>query len=354
MATLRERSDKIIENVPVGILGITADGRLTLANRFFQERIAKDASGTAPSGTDLSQWASELRTHLDRALATGRNQILTDAVAGTQGRLSDFHIRVVPLSRPADDVEALALVEDLSELHSLQRQLVRAEKLVTVGVLSAGIAHEIGTPLAVIRVRAEHMLEQATDPRAADDLRAIVAQIDRISSTIRQVLEFSRQLPIEPGPADARGAVTQALELLDWRVSGKRLSVSVEAEESLPPVAAAADQLEQVVVNLLMNACDASANGGRIDVTLGRDAVREDCVRLAIADHGVGIPPENLNAVFDPYFTTKKHGEGTGLGLAIAAQIVRSHRGEISLKSTVGAGTVATVLWPVAERGAGA
>jgi signal transduction histidine kinase len=237
------------------------------------------------------------------------------------------------------------------ELHSLQRQLIRAEKLVTVGVLSAGIAHEIGTPLQVIRGRAEHMLEQAHDRRAAEALRAIVSQIDRISSTIRQVLQFSRQQPIELGPADARDAVAKALELLDLRIAGKRLAVRVEAEERLPPVAAAADQLDQVVLNLLMNACDASSEGKSIEISLGRDAARGDCLRLAITDHGVGIPAENLHAVFDPYFTTKNRDEGTGLGLAIVSQIVHSHSGEIALKSALGMGTVATVLWPIVAAG---
>jgi signal transduction histidine kinase len=126
----------------------------------------------------------------------------------------------------------------------------------------------------------------------------------------------------------------------------------VEAEDPLPPVAAAADQLDQVVLNLLMNACDASMEGKSIEISLGRDAARGDHLRLAITDHGVGIPPENLHAVFDPYFTTKNRDEGTGLGLAIASQIVRSHSGEIVLKSAVGVGTVATVLWPIVAAGA--
>src|SRR4029079_312952 len=98
------------------------------------------------------------------------------------------------------------------------------------------------------------------------------------------------------------------------------------------------DQLEQVIINLLMNACDASSPDGAVVVSATWDAVRSDCVRIEVADRGAGIPPQHLNSVFDPYFTTKKRGEGTGLGLAIVSQIVRSHRGEIALRSTVGVG----------------
>jgi signal transduction histidine kinase len=334
VATLRERSEKILDNVPVGIVGIAPDGKPASANRFFHDRIGPNT--VAPRGDDaLGAWVAKLRVHLDRALASGHQQV-TDVNTGKGGERHDYHVRVVPLSNPTDDIEALAVVEDLSELHSLQRQLVRAEKLVTVGVLSAGIAHEVGTPLMVIRGRAEHLLERAPEGSMAEDLRAIVAQI-----------EFSAEQPAEVGPVDAAEAAARALELLEWRITAKRIAARLSSDDDLPSVAAAPDQFEQVVMNLLMNACDASDEGGAIEIKLSR-APGTGRLRLEVTDHGVGIPPENLNAVFDPYFTTKKRGEGTGLGLAIVSQIVRSHDGRISLRSVVGAGTTATVLWPLA------
>ncbi|MEA2700071.1 MAG: hypothetical protein QOI66_4342 [Myxococcales bacterium] len=341
MATLRERSDKILENVPMGIMGMTRDARVAMVNRFF----AATLSTYDPAG-----WASVLREHLDRALATGRTQIVTDvAVRSAPGNIHDYDVRVVPLSRPADDVAALLLWEDLSELRGLQRQLVRAEKLITVGVLSAGIAHEIGTPLSVIRGRAEHLLERVSEIGAAEDLRAIVAQIDRISSTIRQVLEFSRTSRSQIGPTDVRTVIDKALGLLDWRITNKRFSVQTTGDQSLPPIAADAQQFEQVLVNLLMNACDASPPGGKIEIHTSLDAGPSPPVlRLEVIDHGAGIAATDLNSVFDPYFTTKKRGEGTGLGLAIVSQVVRNHHGTVALASTVDVGTTVTILWPVA------
>jgi len=234
------------------------------------------------------------------------------------------------------------------EVATLQRQLVRAEKLVTVGVLSAGIAHEIGTPLSVVRGRAEHMLERGATSRDASDLRAVVAEIDRIASTISQVLDFSREHSIEAAHVDPRAAVERARELLRMRLASKEIAVTVRAPDDLPPVSAAPDQLEQVIVNLLMNACDASRQGGLIRITLRPDPADAERLEIEIDDYGAGIPPEHLNAVFDPYFTTKKQGEGTGLGLAIVWQIVRNHQAEISLKSAVGVGTTATLSWPIA------
>jgi signal transduction histidine kinase len=241
-----------------------------------------------------------------------------------------------------------ARLQAAEEVTRLQRQLVRAEKLVTVGVLSAGIAHEIGTPLAVVRGRAELMLERGADVRQLEDLNSIVSEIDRISSTIRQVLDFSREQTVTVGETDPRAAVARALELLGWRLARKRILVDVEVSDDLPALAAAADQFEQVLVNLLLNACDASRAGEGVRLSVGRDPARADRLRIEVADRGSGIPPHHLNAVFDPYFTTKKRGEGTGLGLAIVWRIVRAHRGEISLRSAVGVGTAATVTWPVA------
>jgi len=249
-----------------------------------------------------------------------------------------------------------ARLQAAEEVARLQRQLVRAEKLVTVGVLSAGIAHEIGTPLAVVRGRAELLLERVTDARQVEDLNSIVSEIDRVSSTIRQVLDFSREQAVKVGEIDARAALARVLELLGWRLARKGILVDVDVAHDLPPLAAAADQFEQVLVNLLLNACDASRAGAGIRVSVARDQADADRLRIEVADRGSGIPPHHLNAVFDPYFTTKKRGEGTGLGLAIVWQIVRAHRGEISLRSKIGVGTVAMVSWPVsgppAQRGA--
>jgi signal transduction histidine kinase len=258
-------------------------------------------------------------------------------------------VGLLVLRQHATAAALAARLQAAEEVAALQRQLVRAEKLVTVGVLSAGIAHEIGTPLAVVRGRAEHMLERKLGERDTEDLRAVVGEIDRISSTIRQVLDFSREHPVEVAETDARAAIARAVELLGWRLDGRGIAVVVDAPSDLPPLAVESDQLQQVMVNLLMNACDASPVGSPIRVAVSRDGKRRDRLRIRIVDRGSGIPPEHLNAVFDPYFTTKERGEGTGLGLAVVGQIVRSHRGEITLKSAVGLGTVATLFWPIAD-----
>ncbi|HEY2729683.1 MAG TPA: ATP-binding protein [Polyangia bacterium] len=223
--------------------------------------------------------------------------------------------------------------------------LVRAEKLITVGVLSAGIAHEIGSPLAVIRGRAEQVLNHlgATGARA-DDVRVIIKHIDNISSTIRQLLDFSRRQPVAPSAVPFDVAIERARGLLQWKLEANGLTLEVALDDDLPMLAADPDQLQQVLVNLLLNACDASETGRSVLIEASATGKKE--VAFSVVDHGCGIAPSDMNAVFDPFFTTKKRGEGTGLGLTIAAGIVRNHAGQINLSSAPGAGTTVTVLWP--------
>jgi signal transduction histidine kinase len=395
LADLRERSDKILDNVSVGVLGATRSGKVVFANRFFTSdrfllgggsedrravvagRSASTKSRAVPksgreSGREsggernrsLGLWTESLRPSIERALALGRTGLISaDESLSAKIGSNALDVRVVPLSHPVEEVEALVLVEDLSELHELRRQLVRAEKLITVGVLSAGLAHEVGTPLMVIRGHAEALLEKLRAPAAVAGLQAVIDQIDRITATIRRVLEFSRAQPTEVRPTHLAAALAQAMELLEWRLHTKRISVHTELEPDLPPLAADPLQLGQVLVNLLMNACDASPPNSTVTLAgvclpggevggAGR-APAHSRVRIDIIDEGAGIRPEHIHAVFDPYFTTKKEGEGTGLGLTIVSQIVHGHRGEIEIQSTLGHGTTVSMTWPSAPAAAG-
>jgi signal transduction histidine kinase len=236
-------------------------------------------------------------------------------------------------------------LKNAETLRSLEGQLIRAEKLATTGVLAAGIAHEVGTPLGIIRARAELLHEDLASP-ARPALDAIIQQIDRISGTIRQVLDFSREQAVQVSPVDAAETLRAVIALLDHRFTQDKLRVTTAVEPHLPPIAADANQLQQVLVNLLMNACDACSRGGSIHVAV---APSEDgaFIEWTVRDDGGGIAQEHLLAVFDPFFTTKKRGEGTGLGLPVAAGIVRNHGGDIALTSTSGQGTTITIRWPI-------
>jgi signal transduction histidine kinase len=325
---------------------------VVLANSFLTERLGPVRVGAplheAFSGPS-AEWIGDLGRMLVHEPAVGASGAVREELRSVAAGSNKFQVRIVPVRNHELGVRAFALVEDQSELRSLESQLVRAEKLITVGVLSAGIAHEIGSPLAVIRGRAEQVLRVQTDGARAEDLRVIIKHIDNITSIIRRVLDFSRRQPIEQQAVSMEAVVERTRALLAWKLEARGLELGVELEEGLPRIAADPDQLQQVLVNLVLNACDASDDGVPVLFTARR--ARQGLVRFEIVDQGCGIAPEHMHAIFDPFFTTKKRGEGTGLGLPIAASIVRNHGGDINLTSHPGKGTTVTVTWPVAAEG---
>ena len=290
-----------------------------------------------PTGVWTVTWLSSTGALVKRERSLVERVILTAlaaaiAVAGVGAAMFSQHKKALALE---------------SRLHVAQA-LVRAEKLITVGVLSAGIAHEIGSPLAVIRGRAESVLDFQDAPTRDEDMRVIIKHIDNISTKIRQLLDFSRRQAVAPSPVPFAVAVERARELVQWKLAAKGLSLVVRIDDHLPPLAADPDQLQQVLVNLLLNACDASKKGQSVLVTARAFGDAE--VAFAVVDHGHGIDSEHMNTIFDPFFTTKKRGEGTGLGLTIVEGIVRNHGGQINLASAAGEGTTVTVRWPTVSR----
>jgi signal transduction histidine kinase len=293
-------------------------------------------TGAAPMALGLLTSRSELHTH--RRAARWRLLAIGAAMLLSAGIVAGF------LWRQRQQEQALhERLQHAEELNRLEHQLVRAEKLATVGVLTAGLAHELGTPLAIIRGRAEILGEKTKLP----EIQTILEQSDGIANTLRQVLDFSREQPVVLQPLEVTAAFHNVADLLDFRLRQKQIACKVQPADSSLLVAADPDQLQQVLVNLLMNACDACRVGGKITLHAWRDPASPGFARLDVTDDGCGISTTMLDSVFDPFFTTKPKGEGTGLGLPVVASIVRNHMGRISIASKEGAGTTVTVLWPL-------
>jgi len=222
-----------------------------------------------------------------------------------------------------------------------------------VGTLAAGIAHEIGTPLGVIRGRAEYILSKLDVGQTHEEgLGIIIEQIDRITRTIRALLDFSRTRPLVVGPVDVGALLQKVAELLQYEFDRRQVHLAIDIPTRVGSAAADADQMEQVFVNLMMNALDACAHGGHVSVSVAettrpRDTT-ERALRIQVADDGIGIVPEDRHKIFDPFFTTKKRGQNTGLGLTMVAQIVRSHGAEIQVATQDDKGTRFVMLWPMA------
>lgn len=229
---------------------------------------------------------------------------------------------------------------DLEQRHrrelELERELQRADRLATIGALAAGLAHEIGTPMGVIRVRAEALQQDETiSADSREKLAVIVRQIDRIARIVRMLLDYARKSESHKAICDLRTIADRALALLEPEAVHRHVRTIAQLGESPLLVNCDADQIEQVFVNMIMNALDAmQRDGGTLTVTSQTEHKRDGSrVMLAFEDTGPGVAPEHEDRLFSPFFTTKEPGKGTGMGLAVSQSIVREHDGEITFSS---------------------
>jgi two-component system NtrC family sensor kinase len=256
------------------------------------------------------------------------------------------------------------VAQKAAELREAQFQVVRAEKLSSVGLVAAGIAHELNSPLMAI-ITYSYLVRNTVPPdsQAFEDLRMIEQQANRGATIIRQLLDYSRKQEEAPEtePCLVGDAVEGALDLLKVETQNADVHVSASIPDDLPAVEAQEGQLLQVFVNLVMNAIQAMPEGG--DLVIEADTVSRsdyidanlpphhghELVRVMFRDTGIGIRPDDLTKVFDPFFTTKPVGQGSGLGLSVSQGIIRGYRGAILVDSDGRTGTVFTVLLPVPE-----
>ena len=262
--------------------------------------------------------------------------------------LSDaFNTMVFALRGKREEVEAkvASLNKANREIVEARNEAIHSEKMASVGLLAAGMAHEIGTPLAAIMGYTGILSEElAGDAEKSDYLRRIASESQRIDRIVRGLLDYARPKNAQREEVALLPLMEKVVELLGTQGALKLLEVSVEAEPALPALHADPHQLEQLLINLVMNAKDAMPFGGMLKLTGSRAG---DDVLVEVADSGQGMPPEHLARVFDPFFTTKEPGKGTGLGLAIAARIADSCGGRLTVQSELGKGSRFVLRLPV-------
>ncbi len=239
-----------------------------------------------------------------------------------------------------------ALERANSDLRQAREESLRIEKMASIGLLAAGMAHEIGTPLASIMGYAELAAgEQSDNPAIQDYARRITDDCSRIDRIVRGLLDFSRPRTASGAHADIRDVIMSTVDLMSQQGVFKQLNLSVAIDDGLLPARCDQHQLQQVIINLLLNSREATPAGGTINI---RACQKTSHIRLDVIDSGAGIPDESMKHIFDPFYTTRQPGKGTGLGLAISARIVEGFGGRISASSVVGEGSCFTVLLPLA------
>jgi two-component system NtrC family sensor kinase len=244
----------------------------------------------------------------------------------------------------------LAIIRDITERKKLEQQLLHSEKLSSVGILAAGVAHEIGNPLQGILGYVEILHK---DDVTADERREFVAGIEqlvsRINRTVRRLLDYSRPSDGFVGSVDLNQVVTDILQIYLTAKRRRTVEVVTDLDPATPPVVLDRDEAAQAVLNLIINAVQAMEPGGRLTVATGRDPGDERYVVVTVSDTGPGIGPENLTHIFEPFYTTKPVGQGTGLGLAIVDRIVSQAGGRVEVDSVPGQGTTFRLYFPLPQ-----
>lgn len=246
------------------------------------------------------------------------------------------------------------LEEEAASRHRLQHALQEADKLITIGQLSAGLAHEIGSPLQVLKGRARTLLTRAHDAAEVRRIAEIlVSQVDRITRIVEQLLRFTRRRPASHSRGDLRVAINNVLDLMQYEAHRRGVSLTSSRVEQLPPLWVDTDEIQQIALNLIANALAATPRSGRVTVQIEESKLPSrtgggeiPAIRLVVRDTGHGIAPEVRQRLFEPFFTTRAAEGGTGLGLAVVKSLVTDHGGVIGIESEVGRGSQFSVLLP--------
>ncbi|GAA3764868.1 ATP-binding protein [Terriglobus aquaticus] len=354
---LKEFNENIVESIKVGIFALDLDDRVESWNAEMEVMYAMsraEALGRHISEIFPAEFVAEFE-HLHRQ--TGTHHLSKVKLPLRTGEVRTANLAIAPLlTRDFVSVGSIVLVEDITERTQLESQLTQAEKLSSIGLLAAGVAHEVNTPLAVISSYAQMLQKQARgDDPTAQRLRPVLEKITqqtfRASEIVNGLLNFSRATGSEMIALDLNAVARETLTLLDHQLRTARLQVHTALAEPLPRIRGSHGKLQQVVLNLVLNAKDAMIENGGTDLFVSTETAGDDIV-LTVRDTGGGIAPEHLHRIYDPFFTTKntpKPGQhkGTGLGLAVSYGIVQEHGGRIQVESEVGQGTAFRLVLPI-------
>ncbi len=243
-----------------------------------------------------------------------------------------------------------AKIEERSKaLREAQFQISHQEKMASMGLLAAGIAHEIGNPLTSISSMAQIIRRKVKDEQIAEYLNTILMNINRISKIVRELVDFARPSGYETSYVNVNKLIENAVNIVKYDRRAKRIELQLKLSEELPELFIVADQLLQVFINILINAVDAlTEKNPLIEI---RTYLKNEFIHIEFQDFGVGIPEENISKIFEPFFTTKKVGKGTGLGLSVSYGIIKNMNGTITVRSKVGEGSTFIIKLPTESNG---
>jgi len=351
---LKEFSENIVESINVGILAAGLDDRVESWNTQIERLtgIAREKAVGQPLGSlfpeDLAEQFEMVRA--DTGIHHIYKYVLRPA-AGTMAangyvngnrsgalREATLNIAIAPLvSKNQEHIGRLIIFDDVTDRAELEKHLVQADKLSSIGLLAAGVAHEVNTPLAVISNYAQMLAKQvAEDDQKSRMLEKIAKSTFRASEIVNGLLNFSRTSSTEFGEVNLNRVIQETVSLVEHQMKKAGVEVRSSLEATLAPIQGNAGKLQQVFLNLFLNARDAMEGGGVLEI---QTSPGDGGALVDVIDTGHGIAPEYLNRIYDPFFTTKSARKGTGLGLSVTYGIIQEHAGSIEVFSRPGGGT---------------
>jgi PAS domain S-box-containing protein len=356
---LHDFNENIVESINVGVFAVDLEDRIESWNAQMEVMLATPRAEAI--GRPLAEvFPGDFLSEFDRVRAEqGAATLYKFRLPTLAGELRSANITIAPLlNRDFQAVGRIVIVDDITDRINMETQLTQSEKLSSIGLLAAGVAHEVNTPLAVISSYAQMLgkqlrTDETTHARLQPVLDKITQQTFRASEIVNGLLNFSRMGSSEFSLVELNAVVRDTALLLEHQLRSANVEVVTSLDEALPAISGNRGKLQQVLVNFILNAKDAlhGREGPRIRiVTQHTDAA----VHMRVEDNGIGMPEEVLRRIYDPFFTTKSNPaqgqrKGTGLGLAVTYGIVQEHAGTIDVSSTVGEGTVFEVVFPAVE-----
>jgi two-component system sensor histidine kinase HydH len=347
LAKVRAFSDQVVENLPMGLIATDEYGKVAAYNQTA-EAILGIPSDTVFAESAAKVLPQELWKLTERLGNSGT--VVEEEVECQTASSTGVPLKVSGAVLHGDDEGFLGYVfifRDLVEVRRLQQEVERTKRLASLGSLAAGVAHEIRNPLSSVKGFATYFREKLKDsPQDRDTATTMIQEVERLDRVIGQLLEFARPSTLKIKPVRVTDLIRHSLKLIEGDARTKGVEVKADLPANLPQALMDADRMNQVLLNLYLNAIQAMDGGGVLQVTVSRDDSRK-LTTITVSDNGRGIEAADQERIFDPYFTTKS--DGTGLGLAIVHKILDAHGGSIKVRSQKGAGTTVTMTLPDGE-----
>ncbi|MFH1490698.1 MAG: ATP-binding protein [Pseudomonadota bacterium] len=344
LTRIKAFSDNVVENMPIGLVALDADGKIVAFNqtaeailgRAADQVLGKKAADVLPGPchallSDIEKTRKTLEKELDCPLENGKTIPLDLSLSILKDADGTFLGHII-------------LFRDMTEVQSLKREIERSRRLASLGQLAAGVAHEIRNPLSSIKGFATYFKERYREvPEDLKTAEIMIQEVERLNRVIGQLLEIARPMEAVKKPSSIRILIQHSLKMIERQALDKNIQIKTEFSDNIADVLVDPDRMNQVLLNIYLNALEAMEKGGilSVDVTGDSDSER---VKITVKDTGYGISKKDLIHVFDPYFTTKQ--SGTGLGLAIVHKIIESHGGEVRVTSEPDLGTEVVIFLP--------